>query len=218
MSEQSAQMFPELAPDVLVRRVRGFVLPNERIVIVARHHLAMIIQPIVIFVVVVLASLGVDVFSSPGSGGLRAVFWGLALIAFLYMSWFLTHWLDSFFIVTNKRVVHTGGVINRKVTTLPLGKVNDFTYDQDALGRIFGYGQFNMESAGNHPLGKIVYIARPLRTYLEISNLLFGPGDTSPKGPQQVVVTGIKLPDDSGNVTEVILEGGQSRKLWRFGR
>lgn len=218
MSEQSAQMFPELAPEILVRRVQRFVLPNERIVIVARHHLAMIIQPIVICVAAVLVAIGVDVFSAPESTGLRAVFWVAALAAFLYMSWYLAHWLGDFFIVTHKRVLHTTGLVKKTINILPLGKVNDFTYDQNALGRIFGYGRFNMESAGNHPLGKITYIARPLRTYLEISNLLFGPGDTSPKGPQQVVVTGIKLPDDAGSVTEVILEGGQPRRLWRFGR
>ena len=216
MSESSAALYPELAPDILVRRVQRFVLPNERVVIVARHHLAMIVQPIIIWIAAVLVAIGVDVFSTPSSTQLRAVFWGVAAIATLYMSWYLTHWWGDYFIVTHKRVMHTTGVINKKVTTLPLGKVNDFTYDQDFLGRVFGYGQFNMESAGSHPLGKIKFIARPLRTYLEISNLLFGPGDTSPKKPQDVQVVGVRLPDDQGNVTEVIVPGGKPRRIFRF--
>jgi hypothetical protein len=177
VSEQSAQMYPELAPDILVRRVQRFVLPNERIVVVSRHHLAMIVRPMLIFVAAVLAAFGVDIFSPPGSSSLRLGFWAVALAAFLYMCWFLAHWWDDYFIVTQKRVLHTTGLINRTVATLPLGKVNDFTYDQDLLGRLLGYGRFNMESAGEHPLGKVTYVARPLRTYLEISNLLFGPGE-----------------------------------------
>jgi len=169
-------MYPELAPEILVRRVRRFVLPNERLVIVARHHLAMIVLPLLIFVASVLVAFGVDIFSSPESATLRTVFWVAALGSFFYMSWYLAHWWGDYFIVTDKRVLHTTGLINKKVSTLPLGKVNDFTYDQDLLGRLLGYGRFNMESAGEHPLGKVSYVARPLRTYLEISNLLFGPG------------------------------------------
>jgi hypothetical protein len=223
-------MYPELAPKVLVERVRRFTLPNERIVIATRHHLAMIVQPILICVAAVLVAIGVDVFSSPGSTGLRTVFWVIALGAFLYMSWFLAHWLGDFFIVTHKRVMHTTGIINKKVSTLPLGKVVDFTYDQDVLGRIFGYGRFNMESAGEHPLGKVSYVARPLRTYLEISNLLFGPG--APAGvakPQDVNLVAVNLPDvdgdpvevvfpaiDEDNVTEITTREGKRRRYFRI--
>lgn len=205
MSDSSPQMYPELAPKVLVERVRRFTLPNERIVIATRHHLAMIVQPILICVAAVLVAIGVDVFSAPGSTGLRTVFWVVALGAFLYMSWYLAHWLGDFFIVTHKRVMHTTGIINKKVATLPLGKVVDFTYDQDLLGRIFGYGRFNMESAGEHPLGRVSYVARPLRTYLEISNLLFGPG--APPGaakPQDVNIVAVNLSDLDGEPVEVV--------------
>lgn len=177
MSELSPQMHPELAPEVLVRRIQRFVLPTERVVVVARHHLAMIVVPILIFVAALLAAIGVDVFSSASAGALRAACWVLALAAAFYMLWYLMHWFGDYFIVTHKRVLHTTGLINKKVSTLPLGKVVDFTYDQDALGRLLGYGRFNMESAGEHPLGKINYVSRPLLTYLEISNLLFGPGE-----------------------------------------
>src|SRR5260221_1027637 len=189
-------MYPELSPKVLVERVRRFTLPNERIVIATRHPLAMIVQPILICVAAVLVAIGVDVFSSPSSGGLRTVFWVVALGSFLYMSWYLAHWLGDFFIVTHKRVLHTTGIINKKVATLPLGKGVDFTYGPDVLGRIFGYGRFNMESAGEHPLGRVSYVARPLRTYLEISNLLFGPG--APAGaakPQDVRLVEVGIPD-----------------------
>jgi len=223
-------MYPELAPKVLVERVRRFTLPNERIVIATRHHLAMIVQPILICVAAVLVAIGVDVFSAPDSTGLRTVFWVVALGSFLYMSWYLAHWFGDFFIVTHKRVMHTTGIINKKVSTLPLGKVVDFTYDQDLPGRIFGYGRFNMESAGEHPLGKVSFVARPLRTYLEISNLLFGPGaPPGAKVPQDVNIVAVNLPDLDGepvevvfpsigteDVTEITTRDGKRRRYFRI--
>jgi len=219
VSDSSPQLYPDLAPELLKERVARFVLPNERIVIVQRHHVAMIVQPIAVFVAALLGAIGVDVFSPPEAGGLRAVFWVVALGAFAFMSWYLTIWLGEYFIVTNKRVMKTTGVINKRVQTLPLGKVVDFTYDQDLQGRILGYGRFNMESAGDHPLGRVKYVPRPMRTYLEISNLLFGPGaQAGPKQPQDVRLTNISLPNESGTVTDVILDGGESRKVWRNGQ
>lgn len=219
MSDLSPQLYPELAPEILKQRVARFVLPNERIVVVQRHHVAMIVKPMAVFAVAFVVAVGVDVFSAPDSGMLRDIFWVVALAAFAYMSAYLALWLSEFFIVTHKRVMKTTGLVNKRVSTLPLGKVVDFTYDQGTLGRIFGYGRFNMESAGEHPLGKIKYISRPMRTYLEISNLLFGPGaQGGPKMPQDVRVTNVALPNEGGSVTEVILEGRDARKVWRNGQ
>jgi hypothetical protein len=201
VSDSSPQLYPDLAPDLLKQRVARFVLPNERIVIVQRHHLAMIVQPIAVFVAAFLAAVGVDVFSSPDASELRTVFWVVALAAFTFMSWYLTIWLSEYFIVTHKRVMKTTGILSKKVQTLPLGKVVDFSYDQDILGRIFGYGRFNMESAGEHPLGKINFISRPMRTYLEISNLLFGPGAKKPNEPQDVRVIGVPNVNVTGGLS-----------------
>ena len=111
MSDSSPQLYPDLAPEILKQRVARFVLPNERIVIVQRHHLAMIVQPIVVFVAAFLAAVGVDVFSAPDAGGLRAVFWVVALAAFVFMTSYLSIWRDEYFIVTQKRVMKTNGIV-----------------------------------------------------------------------------------------------------------
>jgi uncharacterized membrane protein YdbT with pleckstrin-like domain len=171
-------MYPQLLRKELADRAQRFMVPAERIVIVARHHLAMIVIPIAICVGALFLAIGVDIFSAPDAGQLRAGVWLAALAAFFYMSWFLAHWHNDYFIVTNKRLMHTNGLITKSVVALPLGKVNDITLERDVLGRIFGYGRFKVESAGKDPLGRngLAFIARPEETYMEISNLLYGPG------------------------------------------
>jgi uncharacterized membrane protein YdbT with pleckstrin-like domain len=178
VSDSSPPIYPQLLNKDLEDQARRFMVPGERLVIVMRHHLAMIVIPIAIFVAGVFAAIGVDLFSAPGASKLRAGVWLIALGTFLYMSWYLLHWRNDYFIVTNKRLLHTNGLITKSVLTLPLGKVNDMTLERDLLGRLFGYGRFKAESAGKDPLGRngLAFIARPEETYMEISNLLYGPG------------------------------------------
>jgi uncharacterized membrane protein YdbT with pleckstrin-like domain len=40
------------------------------------------------------------------------------------------------------------GIITRKVAMMPLAKVTDMTYERSPIGKLFGYGTFVLESAG----------------------------------------------------------------------
>ena len=60
---------------------------------------------------------------------------------------------------------------------MPLRKVTDMTYERSVLGRLLGYGEFIMESAGqDQALSRVPYLPRPDSLYLEVSQLLFGRG------------------------------------------
>jgi hypothetical protein len=188
-------------------RAKRFLVPGERLVIVVRHHLAAIIIPVLIAVVLALVAMGIDIFSSPDAGELRLGAWAVAGVAFLYMAWNLAVWSGDLLIVTNKRILHTHGVITRSYDALPLGKVNDMRVERDLLGRILGYGRFNAKAVGDAPLGRrgLDFISHVEETWLEISNLLYGPGAKSPKEPQEVRVVGAILPDMNGEPVEIVL-------------
>jgi len=192
----------------LEERARRFLVPGERLVIVVRHHLAAIIIPVLITVAAVVAAMGIDIFSAPDAGQLRLGAWSAAGIAFLYTAWHLAIWNADLLIVTNKRILHTHGVITKAYDALPLGKVNDMRVERDILGRILGYGRFNAKAVGDAPLGRrgLEYISHVEETWLEISNLLYGPGKKDgPKEPQEVRLVGAVLPDMHGEPVEVVM-------------
>ena len=60
----------------------------------------------------------------------------------------MLNWRRDWFVATDKRFLLFYGFIRRKVAMMPLLKVTDMTYDRSLLGRIFGYGTFLLESAG----------------------------------------------------------------------
>jgi hypothetical protein len=68
------------------------------------------------------------------------------------------------------------GVFSKSVAMLPLTKVTDMRFERSARGRVFGYGKFVVESAGQEQaLREVDYLPYPEQLYLEVCGLIFTP-------------------------------------------
>ena len=80
------------------------------------------------------------------------------------------------FVITNKRIMVTSGVITRQVAMLPLLRVTDMKYEQSALGRLLDYGSFKIESAGRrHALQSVKDLPNPAELYLRVVEEMYEP-------------------------------------------
>jgi uncharacterized membrane protein YdbT with pleckstrin-like domain len=52
------------------------------------------------------------------------------------------------FVVTNHAVYRKSGILSRSVKKIDLGKIQNISYSQDALGNYFGYGNVEISTAG----------------------------------------------------------------------
>jgi hypothetical protein len=114
---------------------------------------------------------------------------GLLLITLLLVcSWALrevAHWFDRHLILTNKRIMVIDGLVSKNVSSMPLPKLTDMVYHRSSLGRVLGYGLFDVESAGQDQALKIMnFVPDPDNTNLQISHLLWGSSPTKPKNIQ----------------------------------
>ena len=50
--------------------------------------------------------------------------------------------------LTDRRIFRVSGLLTRRVATMPLKALTDIRYDQTTPGRLFNYGHFFVESAG----------------------------------------------------------------------
>jgi uncharacterized membrane protein YdbT with pleckstrin-like domain len=97
--------------------------------------------------------------------------WGLLVVRLVWMA---IAWAVDYFVVTPQRMIFTSGVLTRKVATVPLAKVTDMSFQRSFFGRLFGYGEFILESAGqDQALRTVDYIPYPEQLYLEVCNLIF---------------------------------------------
>jgi uncharacterized membrane protein YdbT with pleckstrin-like domain len=65
------------------------------------------------------------------------------------------NWKYNLWAVTNMRVVDESGFFTRYSKESPLDKINNVEYDQPLLGRIFGYGNVDIQTAAE--LGETKY-------------------------------------------------------------
>ena len=134
--------------DTVPASVNRYLLPHERQVITVHQHPAILIKPI-FWVLVGLAVAGwLSTSVASGNGVVLLLIWGLWGIVFLNLAVKVFEWSVTYFVVTSQRFVLATGVITRKVNMMPLAKVTDMTFQRSPMGRILGFGEFILESAG----------------------------------------------------------------------
>lgn len=80
------------------------------------------------------------------------------------------------FVITNKRIMVTAGVITRQVAMMPLLRVTDMKYEQSPVGRLLDYGSFKIESAGRrHALQVIQDLPDPAELYRRVVEEMYEP-------------------------------------------
>jgi len=103
----------------------------------------------------------------------------LVLVWIAVMGWVLwdvAEWYYDRFVLTNKRVMLIEGIIARKVAMMPLARVTDMKYTQSALGRVLGYGTFELESAGQEQaLRNVKNLPNPTDLYLQVVEEMYEP-------------------------------------------
>lgn len=157
-----------------------YLLPHEHQVITVRKHPAVLLGPIALTVagLIVAAVLSYTLFRHNSTlVAVTWIAWGALLLRLL---WATANWAVDYFVVTSQRMLLTSGVVTRKVAMMPLVKVTDMSYQRTFLGRIFGYGEFILESAGqDQALRTVDHIPYPEQLYLEVCGLIFPSKDTA---------------------------------------
>jgi len=101
------------------------------------------------------------------------VIWAIII---LWCAWRVADWWYDRFILTNKRVMVVSGIFTRNVAMMPLLRVTDMKYVQSLTGRMFGYGHFELESAGqDQALRNIRNLPNPNELYLRIVEEMYEP-------------------------------------------
>jgi uncharacterized membrane protein YdbT with pleckstrin-like domain len=152
-----------------------YLLPAEQPPVIAtRRHWAVLLEPTVKTVPFLALGLWLLLLDRDNRVSTTAGF--LVLVAaVVHLGLRVGEWWKRHFIVTNRRVLLTSGLVVRTVALLPLRRITDLTYKETLFGQLLGYGTFRFESAGQQQaLSEITYLPRADRLYRKVSDLLFG--------------------------------------------
>jgi len=158
--------------------LQRYLLDGERIVIAVHHHWVKVTEPVLSALAGLAVAVWVDVTVPASLGAAGTAAWWLWFVVLGRTLWKLFEWRHEWFVATDKRLLLTHGLLTRRVAMMPLQKVTDMSYSRSVPGRLFGYGKFVMESAGqDQALREINWLNDPDHTYRAICAEIFGVED-----------------------------------------
>jgi uncharacterized membrane protein YdbT with pleckstrin-like domain len=143
---------------------------NEKVLVIERQHWSTWVPPLILSLILIGIITAVSILAAPFTAGLG--YFGLILnVIPLWM--FVRVWLDWYnetYIVTNRRIVQTEGVINKSVIDSSLEKINDVVLSQSLVGRIMDYGDLEILTASDIGLNKLHRIQSPVKFKIAMLN------------------------------------------------
>jgi len=149
------------------QRFASLLASGERVLVVRQRHWFTFIQAARWFVLVLVVGLIVGFFGSKVdgngvSGVLNTIFnWGFGVFAvagLLGLVWYYLAWRRERYLVTTRRVIEAGGVINKWSRDTSLSMITDMVVDHPLLGRILGYADIDLLTASEAGTNKIRYL------------------------------------------------------------
>lgn len=160
--------------DTVPNAVNKYLLPHEHQVITVRKHPAVLLKPILIVLLGLVIAAVISTTIARNQAGVVGFVWIAWAVLLLYLVGKVIEWSQDYFIVTSRRMLLATGVVTRKVAMMPLVKVTDMSFQRSTLGRLLGYGEFILESAGQDQALRVVdYLPYPEQLYLEVCGLIF---------------------------------------------
>ena len=113
---------------------------DEKLLIIIRHHWMTLILPAVAWLIVTILLF---IFLKDHI----QIALVIALVTALYPLYLFLEWKYNIWAVTNMRVIDESGFFSRYSKESPLNKINNVEYDQSLWGRMFGYGDVEIQTA-----------------------------------------------------------------------
>jgi len=127
--------------------MRTTLKKDEKILLITRQHWLRLVLPFFAWTLLTVLLL-------IWNAGSTAI-WIIILLAALYPLIEYVNWRHNLWCVTSVRVVDETGFFTRYSKESPLDKINNVEYDQSVWGRLFGYGNVDIQTAAE--LGETKY-------------------------------------------------------------
>jgi hypothetical protein len=148
-------------------RYASLLASGEQVLLVRQRHWLTFLEAARWFVLALAAGIGVlivnsgipdDGIAGPLSTVLSWVFWLCLLGGVIGVGWYVLVWRKERYLVTTRRVIETGGVINTYSRDTTLAMITDMIVNHPWLGRIVGYGEIELLTGSEAGDSKIRFL------------------------------------------------------------
>ena len=119
-----------------------------------------------VIVAVILFLLSGNMDQTGISGTIRTLLGWASAVVFIgglaLLIWTTLRYLNQEYVLTNRRVMETEGVINKRAADSSLEKINDAVLTQSVFGRALGFGDLKILTASEAAISEFRMIKRPI--------------------------------------------------------
>ncbi len=134
--------------------MRTILKKDEKLLILIHQHWIILVLPIFAWILLTALLL----FTNKLSNSVQFL---IIVLAAIYPMLEYIKWKYNLWAVTNMRVIDEEGYFTRYSKESPLDKINNVEYNQPILGRIFGYGDVDIQTAAEMGETKYSMIHHP---------------------------------------------------------
>ena len=135
---------------------------GERVMRVAHQHWFVLVwraRWAILAIIIAALAGGFRVLNSDQNGFLwNLIGWivfALLIVGIVSFVWGVLTFRAQEFIITNRRVMHVEGVINKKASDSSLEKINDAVLTESIFGRMFGFGDLEVLTASESGIERL---------------------------------------------------------------
>ena len=138
-----------------------FLLPEEKIILQVNPHWLFLALPLagISFFFLFYFTFVCPFIGSMVSSFELSCYVLIFLILFFFSLVLYLDWKFNRLYLTNQRLIKERGIIGKRFMAIGLDKIQNITCSFGILGRIFGFGNLIIESAGTY--GRMVFEGRP---------------------------------------------------------
>jgi len=145
--------------------VHSYLAPGEQCLIATRRHWMVPLWRLARGGAMMTA-IGVLTFLVPGWFLVQAALLVGALAHTAWIIWCILDWRVEQIAVTDTRLIRVSGILTTTLDTVPLAQITDMSIRQSIPGRILGYGQLRVETAGQkQDLDRLDFLPSPGAVY-----------------------------------------------------
>ncbi len=122
---------------------------DEKIILITRPHWFTMVLPYILMITGIAAGIAISILSIPVAGI------PVIAVAGIYIAYKILERSRNIWAVTNMRVIDEEGVFSSETKESPLDKINNVSYSQSFWGKIFGYGNVDIQTAAE--IGETTY-------------------------------------------------------------
>ena len=155
------------SPEDDTSRFASLLATGEQVLLVRQRHWLTFLEAGRWFVAALLAGLAALLLDQtvPEDGAVGFLgamldwgFWIFLAIGLIGVGWYFLVWKVERYLVTTRRVIEAGGVINKYTRDTSLAAITDMIVGHPWVGRLLGYGEIDLLTASEAGTSKIRFL------------------------------------------------------------